>query len=248
MTEPDWAFFVGVAILVTVALLILARLTHRRLAAGESAVSRVDDTRVEPSLSPGVLLGNVALSHGLLGGLLVSAGWYAGIPRSAWGLTSGFGGVALAVVIGVALYVANELAAGLAARWGIAHDDHLRELLAPDTRSGWVVLLGGVLPIVAGVEEVLFRAALIGVPAAGFGVSAWGLAVLSSVAFGLGHGLQGPGGIVVTGLLGFALATAFILTGSLLVVIVAHYIVNALEFVIHESFHVDPYDRLLAFR
>jgi membrane protease YdiL (CAAX protease family) len=117
----------------------------------------------------------------------------------------------------------------------VTADESLRELLAPDTRLGWVVLLFVVLPIVAGFEEFLFRGALIGVVAVGFDVSPWLLAALSSVAFALGHGAQGPGGILVTGLLGFALAVTFVLTGSLLAVIVAHYLVNALEFVVHEG-------------
>jgi membrane protease YdiL (CAAX protease family) len=42
----------------------------------------------------------------------------------------------------------------------------------------------------------------------------------------------------VTGLLGFALAVTFVLTGSLLAVIVAHYLVNALEFIVHEGLDV----------
>ena len=69
----------------------------------------------------------------------------------------------------------------------------------------------------------------------GFGVSPWALAVLSSVAFALGHGAQGAAGVAVTGLLGFALAALFVLSGSLLAVVVAHYLVNALEFLVHEG-------------
>lgn len=49
-------------------------------------------------------------------------------------------------------------------------------------------------------------------------------------------GAQGRLGIIVTGLLGFVLAAAFVLTESLLVVVVAHYLVNALEFAGHELF------------
>jgi len=37
------------------------------------------------------------------------------------------------------------------------------------------------------------------------------------------------------GLLGVGLAAVFVLTGSLVVVIVAHYVINALEFVVHEG-------------
>ena len=46
---------------------------------------------------------------------------------------------------------------------------------------------------------------------------------------------KGRLGVVVTGLLGFALAAAFVLTDSLLVVVVAHYVVNAVEFVAVEG-------------
>jgi membrane protease YdiL (CAAX protease family) len=98
-----------------------------------------------------------------------------------------------------------------------------------------VVLLGVILPIIAGVEEFLFRAAAIGVTAAAFDTSPWALAVVSSIAFALGHGAQGRIGVVVTGGLGFALAAVFVVTDSLLVVVVAHYLVNALEFVVHEG-------------
>jgi hypothetical protein len=45
--------------------------------------------------------------------------------------------------------------------------------------------------------------------------------------------------IVVTGGLGFVLAGAFIITGSFLVVFVAHYLVNALEFLVHELLGIE---------
>ncbi|MEF8814925.1 MAG: CPBP family intramembrane glutamic endopeptidase, partial [Halovenus sp.] len=91
-----------------------------------------------------------------------------------------------------------------------------------------------VLPLVALSEELLFRAALIGVPAAGYGLSPWLLAVVSSLAFAFAHGAQGRVGIVVTGSLGFVLAGGYILSGSLLLVVVAHYVINAVEFLVHE--------------
>jgi membrane protease YdiL (CAAX protease family) len=103
-----------------------------------------------------------------------------------------------------------------------------------------VVLLGGVLPVVAGFEELLFRGVLVGALSVGFDVSPWLLAVASSVVFGLGHGAQGRLGVLVTTSLGLVLAAAFVLSGSLLLVVVAHYLVNALEFVVHEGFDVEP--------
>lgn len=188
------------------------------------------------------LLVNVAVSQGLFGALLVLGAWVTEIPLSALGLGTGDVSLlmlAIGTALGVGLYVVNELGAALGERVGIANSEELREALAPGSGVEWAVLLLVVLPIIAGFEELLFRAALVGVVSAGFGVSPWLLAALSSVAFALGHGAQGPGGIVVTGLLGFVLAAAFVLTGSFLVVFVAHYLVNALEFVVHEGFDID---------
>jgi membrane protease YdiL (CAAX protease family) len=137
------------------------------------------------------------------------------------------------------LYRASETGGVAAQRLGFEYDERLRGLLAPDSVGEWAVLLGLVLPIIAFFEEFLFRAALIGAVSTGYGVSPWLLAAASSALFALGHGAQGRTGIVVTGALGLVLAGAFVLTGSLLAVIVAHYVVNALEFVVHEGLGVD---------
>jgi membrane protease YdiL (CAAX protease family) len=205
------------------------------------------DRREENELdfSTGALLANVAFSQGLFGVAIVGAAWLAEVPLAALGVNPGdpwnlgLPAVAVGAVLGVALYVANELSAKVADVTGVDYSEGLREALAPDSLGGWAVLLGVVLPVIAGFEELLFRAALVGAFATGFGVSPWALAAFSTVAFAIGHGAQGPGGVAVTGLLGFALAAAFILSGSLLVVVVAHYLVNALEFVVHEGFGIE---------
>ncbi len=189
------------------------------------------------------LLLSAALSQVLVGALLAGLAWYAEVPPGALGIDDPAAAVLPGVALGIGLYVANEAGAWLAGQAGMDADESLRELLAPESRGEWALLLLVVLPVVAGVEEFLFRGALIGAFEAGFSLSPWLLAVLSSVAFGLGHGLQGPGGILVTGVLGFALAAAFVLTGSLWVVIVAHYLVNALEFVVHEGLGVEWVER-----
>ncbi|MFB6302799.1 MAG: lysostaphin resistance A-like protein [Haloferacaceae archaeon] len=197
----------------------------------------------EATLSTAVLLANVAVSQGLLGTLLLAGAWYTGVPLAALGAgPSGVTPVAAAVGIGLgaALYVANEAGAAVGRHVGLGGGEELREALAPETAGGWVALLFGVLPIIAGFEELLFRGALIGAMSAGFGLSPWPLAVGSSVAFAAGHGAQGRVGVVVTGALGFVLAAAFVVTGSLLTVVVAHYLVNALEFLIHEGADIDP--------
>lgn len=196
------------------------------------------------TLSTGALLANVALTQGLFGGLLLAAAWYTGIPLHAFGVTAaplstGLPALGVGVVLGVTLYAANEIGAASADAMGVEYDERLRSMLSPDTTRGWMTLLLVVLPIVAGVEEFIFRAAVVGATTAGFTVSPWAMAVVSSLAFALGHGAQGRVGIVVTGSLGFVLAGAFVLTGSFLVVFVAHYLVNALEFVVHELLGIE---------
>jgi membrane protease YdiL (CAAX protease family) len=186
-----------------------------------------------------MMLANVAVTQGVVAGLVVGAAWYFAIPADALGATLEPDGSTIALVgagvgFGGLLWVANELATTVADAVGAAYDEALRELLAPETTGGWLLLYGGVLPIIALSEELLFRAALIGVPAAGYGLSPVVLAVVSSVAFALGHGAQGRVGVVVTGALGLVLAGAYVVSGSLLLVVVAHYVVNMLEFLVHE--------------
>ena len=204
--------------------------------------SRVPDGAASPSTT--LLLANVAVSQGLFGALLLVGAWYAEIPAWAFGAgpdTTGLPAVAAGIGLGVGLYAANEAGAAVGSRFGLEVGDgqRLRGALAPDTPAGWVVLLAVVLPVIAGFEEILFRGALVGVVAAGYEVSPWLLAVVASGAFALGHGAQGRLGVVVTGALGFVLAAAFVVTGSLLTVVVAHYLVNALEFVVHEGLGVE---------
>lgn len=198
-----------------------------------------------PEMSTVSLLINVMLSQGFLGVVLLAGAWYAEIPAAALGvdlgdpLSTGAPAIAVGVGVGAALYLLNAVGAASAAAFGFDHDQSLRDLLLPDAAGGWALLLGAVLPVIAGFEELLFRAAVIGATSAGFPVSPWLLAVVSSVAFAVGHGAQGRAGIVVTGALGFALAATFVVTNSLLAVVVAHYLINALEFVVSGYFGVE---------
>jgi membrane protease YdiL (CAAX protease family) len=196
------------------------------------------------SIPPAALLANVALTQGLFGGILAAAAWFFQVPGTALGLAggrvAGLAAVGVGFAFGVALWVGNEVASALADAAGAGYDEGLRRMLAPSGPRGWAILLGGVLPVIALVEEFLFRAAAVGAASATIGATgpaaagAWALAVVSSLAFALGHGAQGRVGVVVTGALGFVLAAGFVLSGSFLVVVVAHYVVNALEFLCHE--------------
>ena len=189
-----------------------------------------------PDLSPVALLTNVTVTQGFFACFLLGGVWYAQVPLAALGVAVPTpADLALGVGFGVVLFGLNQVAANAGREFGLGGGEALREMLAPESALGWLLLLGVALPVVAGFEELLFRGALVGGLAAGFGVSPWLLAVGSSAAFGVGHGAQGRVGVVVTALLGFVFAAAFVLTGSLLVVGVAHYLVNALEFVVHEG-------------
>ena len=254
----NWAAFAGIAVALLALLLVLSRATQTyvgpTVASGEvgwlaglpdgadhldASAAAAPGPAAEPLSGP-FLLVNVALSQGLFGFVLLVGAWYAEVPLAALGLgptplATGPPALFWGVALGLGLASANALGSALAERFGYEPGTELRELLAPETTRGWVLLLGVALPTVAVFEEFLFRATLVGAFAAGFGVSPWLLAALSSVAFAVGHGAQGPAGVAVTGLLGFVLAAAFVLTGSLVVVVVAHYLVNAVEFLRHEA-------------
>jgi membrane protease YdiL (CAAX protease family) len=190
-------------------------------------------------MSTGELLANVGFSHGLFLAVLAGGAVYADVPADALGVSLSTQELLVGVGFGLGLAVANTAAGAAANALGHTPSEDLRRMLAPDGAVGWALLLAVVLPLVALFEEFLFRAALIGGLSAGFGLSPWLLAVGSSAAFAVGHGAQGRAGIAVTGLLGFVLAAGFVLTGSLLVVVVAHYLVNAAEFVIYEGLGVE---------
>lgn len=157
-----------------------------------------------------------------------------GIGRAlpTWHVLGGIG-------LGAVLYLGNEASVHLLDRLGIGYSEALRGALAPDSAVGWVMLLVVVLPVIALAEELLFRAALVGGMEASMGVSPWLLVAISSVLFALGHGIQGTGGIIVTGALGIVLGAAYVISASLVLVSVAHYVINLLEFVVHEGLGVD---------
>jgi membrane protease YdiL (CAAX protease family) len=248
---PEWAAFAGFVGVVLAGLLFLARASTSAVAPppdtqGTEFPATLTDRVVDAPehrqptagpmrLSTTALLVNVAVSQGLFASLLVVGIWVASVPASALGLTADAVSLAAGVGLGLGLHAVNTLGSRVIERFGLGDVSALREAMAPDSTRGWAALLLVVLPLVAGFEELLFRGVLIGAFATGFGVSPWLLVALSSVAFALGHGAQGRIGILVTGALGFVLGVAFVLSGSLVTVVVAHYLVNALEFVVNES-------------
>jgi len=194
------------------------------------------EARTGPAPSTAGLLLNVTVTQLAFGSLLALGAWLSAVPAGVLGLSGAWIDAAgLGVVLGAGLTLTNEVGSAVTDRLGVGGEETLRELLAPDSTGEWVLLLVVVLPVIAGVEELLFRAALVGAVPAAYAVPAWAMVAVSSVAFGLAHGAQGPGGVAVAAGLGVVLGAAFLVTGSLVTVVVAHYLVNALEFAIHEG-------------
>ncbi|MEE6211259.1 CPBP family glutamic-type intramembrane protease [Salarchaeum sp. III] len=220
-----FAGFLGVCVFLAFAVVALSRATP---------TDAVADTADPPA---GALYANVALTHGTLLSAVAAAAWAAGIPLHALGVGTRPlpSAVLLGVLAGVVLAAGNLVAARVADALGVPYSDALTDLLTPASAGGWLALLGGVLPLVALAEELLFRAALVGALTTGFDTPVVVAVAFSSVLFGLAHGAQGLAGVLVAGLLGAALAAVFVLTDSLVAVVVAHALVNAIELVGHAT-------------
>jgi membrane protease YdiL (CAAX protease family) len=85
-----------------------------------------------------------------------------------------------------------------------------------------------VVGITAGVcEEWLYRGFFLAVVAAvAGGLSTWALVAVAAVAFGLAHAYQGVVGIVTTGVLGGIMAALYLETGSLLLPVLLHALID----------------------
>lgn len=133
--------------------------------------------------------------------------------------------------LGVGLAVAMRgVSAGLEAI-GVEAPEHFEagmDVMTPETAGQWVVALVVVYPLVAIGEELVFRGGLVGGLYTGWGLSLWMLVGLSSVLFGLAHVWQGSHGVILMVVTGLVLAAALVLTGALLVPIVAHYFMNVI--------------------
>lgn len=230
MADGDWSTFGVLILAITVAVVALARLSARQLRV-DSSTSEVDVHAV-PQSPP--LLYNLALTHVVIAAAVLGATWISGVPLRALGVTWP-PDILGALLLGVGIFAVGESLSAVTTRLGIREPEQLRELMAPSSREEWILLLGGVLPVVAVTEELLFRGALVGGLATGWAVSPWLLVVVSGLAFGLSHVAQGRYGVVVASVVGFVFAATFLLTNDLFLVVIAHYLVDVFEFVVHEG-------------
>ena len=84
------------------------------------------------------------------------------------------------------------------------------------------------IAVTAGVsEELLFRgAATYLLMNIGIDMPMWVVGVIGAILFGLAHWYQGLSGIIMTGWMGFALFNIYVETGSLLIPIVLHFLMD----------------------
>lgn len=221
MATPAWDLFVLLSVALVLGVVVLARRTARALGNGGPI----------GHLSKAALYLNVAVSHALVLGLVALMYWWTAVPRQPLGMDASPDWRWL-VVLALVLIAFNELADRVARTFGVG-ENPLRELLTPETWIEWAILAGLLLPIIAITEEVLFRGVLIGTLGAGTAISPVFLVFGSGLAFGGAHTAQGRLGVGIAALLGIALGAVYYWSGSLWLVIGAHYLVDLVEFARH---------------
>lgn len=222
MPTPAWDVFVALSLALTLGVVFLARQTARLLGADRSPLDQ---------LPRSTLYLNVAISHALILGLAGLLVWWTAVPLSALGIET-VPDPGWLVGLTVVLVAFNEVADRLARTVGNP-DNPLRELLIPTRRLEWLVLAGLLLPAIAVTEELLFRGLLIGAFAAGSPLAPVVLILGSALAFGTAHTAQGRLGVAVATGLGVGLGVVYYWSGSLWLVIGAHYLVDLVEFARH---------------
>src|SRR5262245_50505054 len=162
----------------------------------------------------------VCIGLGLLSG--------AGPERLGWTLNNGWRDLGLGIILGLATQVtANGLTAVAVKLWGPdIYSPVVMKNIMPRKRSEWL-LVPAALGLAVLLEELLFRSLLVG--ALSITVPLPILLIGFSAIFGLMHSPQGILGVVLTGVLGFWLSLLFVWSGSLLLPLVAHYVINLLQ-------------------
>jgi uncharacterized protein len=164
-----------------------------------------------------------SLALWVLAAITAVAAWASGFTRETLGL---FSPSLLPLVGWTAGVILFALGITVAARAMHVRETPLLEHLLPRTRAERAWWVG--VSVTAGVcEEIVFRAFLIPALVTVTG-AIWMAALVSSFVFGFLHGYQGVAGIVRTTLMGLALAVPFLLTGSILPSILAHFALDVI--------------------
>ncbi|MBK8047705.1 MAG: CPBP family intramembrane metalloprotease [Anaerolineales bacterium] len=160
----------------------------------------------------------------------IGLGYLSGLPFPQLGWT--FPNPVLQVGLGLLIGALMAVTIAGVTRWLVArtgdrfYSAQIAELLAPQTRREilWVGL--ALVPAVL-LEELLFRSLLIG----GFSpiLPVYTLLLGGAVLFGLLHTPQGIWGVAGAGIAGLVFGVLFLVAGSLLLPVVAHYATNLFQ-------------------
>jgi len=174
-------------------------------------VRGLDVPRLDAYAGSAVTLIVLAVISAVLAGLEGGPG--TGFRELPWTtLASWSGGIVAAALLVTLGFRAASLALGLG-------EDPLLRALIPRTRQEKWAFVG--LSLCAGVgEELAYRGYVLGMLVPMVGV--WPGVVVTSLVFGVLHAYQGAQGVLRTALLGALMAVAFLQTGSLWPVVVAH--------------------------
>ncbi len=141
-------------------------------------------------------------------------------------------------VLGVVVGVAVSLILFFPSQWvrrrqPQLYSDVVMRSIRPRSRNQWPWVILALIPV-AVLEELLFRSLLLG----GFSpyVNVLFFAIAASMFFGLLHLPQGEWGVVAVTLVGLAFSALFLWRGSLLLVVVAHWVANILQLIQAEWF------------
>lgn len=218
-------------VLVTLAVLVWRAIARDRR--DYARFKRLRSTKLRRRVFGRWIIESLLVLGGLAGALLLGAGSFvplalddirawgplAGVPygtgTAAW-ILAGFG---IAVVVAMALPV-------LLLRTRLDEIPAIGDIKALLPRERGELKFGAGLAVTAGVvEELLFRLAL---PAAIFGVTGSGPLAFGAAAlvFGLLHIYQGAQGILFASLLGVVFTALYVLSGSIVVPIVLHALID----------------------
>jgi len=148
-------------------------------------------------------------------------------PMAGLGVTPAITPGAIGVAIGLAIVLIVMISRWRSSKRATIERARQRfafaEPMLPHTRGELALFRG--LSVTAGVcEELLFRGFLIWYLGHYTGVIQ--AALISSLAFGVGHAYQGPRGILVTALIGAFMSAVYLLSGSLLLPMILHALMD----------------------
>jgi membrane protease YdiL (CAAX protease family) len=145
-----------------------------------------------------------------------------------WSLTNVWRDVGLGIAIGMITQIVANAATTIAIRiWGKdIYSPVVMLNIMPRSRVEWI-LVPAAMGVAVVLEELLFRSLLIGGLSTTVPIPI--LVIGFAAIFGLMHSPQGTLGVFMTGLMGMWLSILFVWSGSLVLPLTAHYVINLLQ-------------------